>query len=136
MRGAVFDKEKDKAREKEYKNKEKYKEKDKARAKKYYEQNKEKIKGMNMTVPTVNVKSWKNLIFWIIKKKMGNCRAKDVIDVVEASKRVISTIVDITRNGDDAHSYKCLLEMVMNLDKFDKHTQKVILSVIQDKLKN
>lgn len=66
---------------------------------------------------------------------MGSCSSKQVLDVVKTSRDVIKTLVEVEKADDDSTTYKHLLTLLYNLDTYDKHTQKVILSMVEDKVK-
>lgn len=66
---------------------------------------------------------------------MGSCSSKQVIDIVKTSRDVIKTLVEVEKGDDECSTYKHLLTLLYNLDTYDKHTQKVILSMVEDKVK-
>jgi hypothetical protein len=65
---------------------------------------------------------------------MGNCKSKDVIDAIDISRDIISRIVNIEKTDDEVRSLQTLLEMLYTIDKLDKHNQKLVLSLVENKI--
>lgn len=66
---------------------------------------------------------------------MGSCTSKQINDVVQTSFSIIHQIVELEKSNNDTDVYKNLLNLLYNIDKYDKPTQKIILQYVENKTK-
>ena len=66
---------------------------------------------------------------------MGNCNAKTVVNAIDISKDIIRKILEVERCEDESKSLLALLELLYSIDTLDKHNQKLVISLVEEKLK-